>query len=334
MEQVSISQAAKQDQRIIYVEPNDVFDKDVKNESGKSLTPKYEDFCISFNLIVETFRRFKNEIKHIDSKDKNESNKYSIQWNLTREEQLKQRTSILQGNRGKDGYINADGTLSDTGYDYNYLTTYYTDLSFDSYKKTEIEGLGVESVQISYESWYTPTIVIKFVDVRGSALWGREEAIHTDEKITAENVFGAFFTMPYPLFRLQVKGFLGRPVTYQLACSNFKGEFNAQTGNFEAVVTFIGYSWSLLTDIPFTYLIAAPYAPGKGFKYWNENVNKEEWRLWDGESSYLPPPKLYDFFTSIKKAISAEVVGATAEQKEQLTLISGRKKELMTLQKL
>ena len=333
MEQVSISQAAKQDQRIIYVEPNDVFDKDVKNESGKSLTPKYEDFCISFNLIVETFRRFKNEIKHIDSKDKNESNKYSIQWNLTREEQLKQRTSILQGNRGKDGYINADGTLSDTGYDYNYLTTYYTDLSFDSYKKTEIEGLGVESVQISYESWYTPTIVIKFVDVRGSALWGREEAIHTDEKITAENVFGAFFTMPYPLFRLQVKGFLGRPVTYQLACSNFKGEFNAQTGNFEAVVTFIGYSWSLLTDIPFTYLIAAPYAPGKGFKYWNENVNKEEWRLWDGESSYLPPPKLYDFFTSIKKAISAEVVGATAEQKEQLTLISGEKKELNDIAK-
>ena len=49
-------------------------------------------------------------------------------------------------------------------------------------KKTEIEGLGVESVQISYESWYTPTVTIKFVDLRGSALFGREEAIHVDEK--------------------------------------------------------------------------------------------------------------------------------------------------------
>ena len=166
----------------------------------------------------------------------------------------KKRTSVLQGDRGGDSLINPDGSFAYSNSDYNFLTTYYTDLTFDSYKeKTQIEGLGVESVQISYESWYTPTVVINFVDIRGSALWGREEAIHVDEHLTAENVFGAFFTMPYPLFRLQVKGFLGKPVTYQLTCSNFKGEFNSQTGNFEAVATFIGYSWSLMTDIPFMY---------------------------------------------------------------------------------
>ena len=49
-----------------------------------------------------------------------------------------------------------DGSFSYSDSDYNFLTTYYTDLTFDSYReKTQIEGLGVESVQISYESWYT-----------------------------------------------------------------------------------------------------------------------------------------------------------------------------------
>ena len=240
----SNGQIARQCNRIIYIEPNDVYDSDCGNKQiGETLTPKYEDFCISFNLIIEQFQRFKSEgTASSKNNEDNETKTYSIEWGLTQEDMVKRRTSVLQGDRGE--YItNPDGSVSFKVDDYNYLTTYFTDLSYDSYyKKTEIEGLGVESVQISYESWYTPTIVIKFVDVRGSSLFGREEAIHVDEKLTADNVFGAFFTMPYPLFRLQVKGFLGKPVTYQLTCSSFKGNLNSQTGNFEATATFIGYS--------------------------------------------------------------------------------------------
>jgi len=309
MEQIGVGQIATDEgQRIIFVEPNDVYDKNADNaQKGLSLTPRYEDFCISFNLIIEAFSRFKSSGTSVD-KNGNKSEdgnvrKYVIEWGMTKEEMKKRRTSVLQGDRG-DGVLNAeDGSFDYSNSNYNYLTTYYTDITFDSYKKkTQIEGLGVESVQISYESWYTPTVTIKFVDVRGSALFGREEAIHIDEQLTAENIFGAFFTMPYPLFRLQVKGFLGKPVTYQLTCSNFKGEFNTQTGNFEAVATFIGYSWSLLTDIPFTYLVSAPNATYVGMDYWERHKNTSEWGLWDDGEKTIPPPKLDELFTWIEQA--------------------------------
>ena len=321
-------------QRIIFVEPNDVYDKDANNaQQGISLTPKYEDFCISFNLIIEAFSRFKPEGTS-EGKDGNGQTKtYSIQWGLTKENMIKRRTSVLQGNRGKDTLSAPDGSFAYSDSDYNYLTTYYTDLTHDSYKeKTQIEGLGVESVQISYESWYTPTVTIKFVDVRGSALFGREEAIHVDEKLTAENIFGAFFTMPYPLFRLQVKGFLGKPVTYQLTCSGFKGEFNSQTGNFEAVATFIGYSWSLLTDIPFAYLVAAPYATYIGADYWERHKNTKEWGLWNDGDTLIPPMKMYDLFQNIKAALGANNFGAaTSEQSEELESMANESKTLNEL---
>ena len=338
-EQIGVGQiATRDDQRIIFVEPNDVYDKDADNGQGDlSLTPKYEDFCVSFNLIIEAFSRFKSSGSAIGNNDDENGNKktYSIQWGLTKEDMIKRRTSVLQGDRGKDTLNNPDGSFAYSDSDYNYLTTYFTDIDFDSYKeKTQIEGLGVESVQISYESWYTPTVVIKFVDVRGSALWSREEAIHVDEKLTAENIFGAFFTMPYPLFRLQVKGFLGKPVTYQLTCSNFKGEFNSQTGNFEAVATFIGYSWSLLTDIPFTYLVAAPNASYIGSDYWERHKNTKEWGLWDDGDALIAPPKLMDLFKWIKMAdqrISDMQSAVTAEQNENIQSLENETKILNDL---
>ena len=309
------------DLRIIYIEPNDVYDAASNNEQkGEELTPKYEDMCISFNLIIEQYER-------IVGGQKTRGKQYSIEWR----DSFKKRASVLQGNRG-DFDVSVDDEKTNDPNHYNYLTTYYTDISFDSVsKKTEIEGLGVESVQISYESWYTPTVVIKFVDVRGSSLFGREEAIHRDEKLTVDNIFGAFFTMPYPLFRLQVKGFFGKPVTYQLACSGFKGEFNSQTGNFEAVATFIGYSWSLLTDIPFSFLVAAPYATYIGKEYWERKKNSREWQLWDDESSTVSPPTLYDVFRDIKNAdknLEETNSAATDAQSEELSSITSEKEML------
>ena len=338
MEQTAVSQRAKSHQRIIYVEPNDVYDKEANNsQQGESLTPRYEDFCISFNLIIECYNRL-DKSRMVTAPDVNgrtdehgKPQTYKITWGLTQDDLRKKRSSVLQGNRGKDKMNNDDGTFNFSNSDYNYLTTYFTDISYDSYKNTEIEGLGVESVQISYESWYTPTVVIKFVDVRGSALWGREEEVHVDEHLMAENIFGAFFTMPYPLFRLQVKGFLGKPVTYQLTCSNFKGEFNAQTGNFEAVATFIGYTWSLMTDIPFTYLVAAPYCNYIGKDYWNEHVNTKEWGLWNDGDTLLPPPTLYNLFKNIKAAFDSEVSKGTPEQQQELTSMSEERKILTNI---
>ena len=142
-------------ERIIYVDPNDIYGfGDDNNEVP--LTPPYEDMCIAFNLIIEKYDRF----------DANVRKEIGMEW-----------TDKPNGQTSHFSVL--DGELKDNEGN-SYLTTYYTEISPEGYKKKEmVEGLGVQAIQVNFDSYYTPTVVIKFVDVRGSALFGREEAIHT-----------------------------------------------------------------------------------------------------------------------------------------------------------
>lgn len=302
--------------RLVYVDPNDVygFDKDKK----VPFTPPYEDMCIAFNLVIEKYDRFDNSVRK----------EIGMEWTDKPNGENNSYFSILDGElKTKDNHLwtphyDKNGKLIDNC-DESYLTTYYTEISADGYKKKEmVEGLGVQSIQVSFDSYYTPTVVIKFIDVRGSALFGREEAIHSDASgsgvINANNIFGAFFTIPYPKFRLQIKGFYGRDVTYQLTCSGFKANFNSQTGNVEATANFVGYSWSLLTDIPLAYLIAAPFCEYEGAAYWEAHEDSTAWRMDNTAQSaahQLAPPKMFEFFNAIrgcmKDANTSESVGNT-----------------------
>ena len=296
------NEIVKRNGRICYVDPNDVFD--FGSSSGDvPITPPYEDMSIAFNLIIEKYDRFDNQKR----------NQMGLCW-----------CDKLSG----DGHYNVlNGSISDENGVYDsqgnrYLSTYYVDISADGYNKGEqIEGLGVSSIQVAFDSYYTPTVVIKFVDVRGSALFGREEAIHTSAsgngEINSSNVFGSFFTIPYPKFRLQIKGFFGKAVTYQLTVTNFKANFNAQTGNVEATVQFVGYTWSLLTDIPLQYLVAAPYCSYIGQEYWNEHAIQQSWKLTGG----VTPPKLYELFNSIRSCIyDSEYPGNDLEDDDDANL--------------
>lgn len=242
--------------RVAYVEPNDIYG----SVNGVPLAPNYEDYCIGINLIADVVPRYNNNAREAFS------DAMKLSWSGRQGENVK--VSFLSGRKmGKN----------------NFLSTYYTDISYEDIKEeTEVEGLGIDSINIAFESYYVPTVTIKFVDVRGSALFGREAAIHEKGKITAENVFGVFFTMPYPKFKLQVKGFYGKDVTYQLTCTSFQGNFNSSNGNFEATAKFIGYTYSLLTDIPFAYLVSAPFSTYEGRSYWENHINSAEWQL-DGK---------------------------------------------------
>ena len=273
--------------RVLYVEPNDIYG----HINGVPLTPDYTDYCISVNLIAEVVSRFKQS-------GEDATKKFVMTWTTRpgvdsdgKENVANNWISFLQGE---------DARLY--GGDGNILTTYYTDINYDDIvKKNIVEGIGIDSIQVSFESYYTPTIVIKFIDVRGASLFGREEAVHeSGEDLTSSSIFGVFFTVPYPKFKLQIKGFYGHAVTYQLTCSDFKASFNSQTGNFEAVATFIGYSYSLLTDIPLRYLVAAPYCEYIGRSYWESKLHSTEWALSDGNT----PQKLLDIVEKVKSLIT------------------------------
>ena len=147
------NEIVKQNGRIFYVDPNDVFGLGGDN-GDVPLTPPYEDMSIAFNLIIEKYDRFDNQKR----------NQMGLCW-----------CDKLSG----DGHYNVlNGSISDENGIYDsqgnrYLSTYYVDISADGYNKGEqIEGLGVSSIQVAFDSYYTPTVVINFVDVRGGALFG------------------------------------------------------------------------------------------------------------------------------------------------------------------
>lgn len=278
---------------VFYFEPNDSdeFGKD-QDDQEVSLTPHLEDLCIAMTLTADMWPRKRRQTRSgINDED---VTKRSISW-----------ISYVNGISGED---NTAKQILNAGVEMGgekYLTTYYTEISADKYIENEmVEGLGVTNVNISYESWYTPVITINFVDVHGSALWGREEAIHDKSgTITADTILGVFFQQPYPLFRLQVKGFLGHEVTYQLSVSSFSGKYNSQTGNFEATATFIGYSYSLLTDIPLRVLSFVSKMSYVGQDYWEAHKRSDAWKMPTADGGEQYPIPLFEFIQKIESAI-------------------------------
>lgn len=120
-----------------------------------------------------------NKNETTGSNSANNQNAISISWGAWNRGDSKWQSFMEGGVKDKDGN--------------SYLSTYYTDIVYEDVKgKKIVEGIGVESVNIVFESFYTPTITIKFVDVRGASLFGKESAIHEEGKISADNVFGCF----------------------------------------------------------------------------------------------------------------------------------------------
>ena len=276
------SRPLQNNNRIIYVDPNDI-NGDI---NGAPVTPDYSDYCIWCNLVVEKTSRIKN-----GQTGTNEV--YNITWDASKSE----GTEYLSFFRGFNE-------------DYNYLTTDYTEIDFNTVKsRTVIEGLGIESINVSLSNYYVPEVTINFVDVRGSGFFGREEATHNTFDVinleknkkgeSIDNFYNCFVCFPYPRFKLQIKGFYGKPVTYQLSCSSFTGSLDSNTGDFKLVAKFIGYQYSIMGDIPLEYILAAPLCSYVGCDYWNRHVNSEEWRLPNGET----PRELVYVFTDLQSAI-------------------------------
>ena len=224
--------------RLYYLEPNDI--------SGRvpgGIPFPYEDYCISVDLTVETFSR---NVCGVPDDD----------------------------NSTRMTYSSNNGTISFMGGTDGYLTTSYTDVSLSNIGQGNRECIVIESINISYNSWFYPEVAIKFVDVRGSSLMMPESvalnsAVKNGQKTTTSgSFFKALFSFPYPKFTLKVKGFYGKEVTYELAVSKFDSKFNASNGCFDIMVKFIGYMYGVYADLPLNIVGCAPYMDYGGKSYW------------------------------------------------------------------
>lgn len=281
--------------RIIYTEPNYV---NGLNDNIDFSVP-LEDLSISIDLVAEVKSRFRTSISD------DEGEKYTMSW-LGTNGNKESKVTFLRGSK-------LDKDSSERS-----LTTFYTDITYDDGKDGHVvEGLGISSIEVNFEAWFTPLVTINFTDVRGVSLFTPEEYSHynkpdLDKEVYGDSIFKCFFSFPYPKFHLQVKGFYGQPVTYQLTCSKFNGHFNPKNGNFEATVQFIGYNYSLLTDVQFQYLVAAPYDEYFGKRYFEKKRSSSEWLLDDGTQI----PTLWEFAN--KLAYSTDVINKLSNNDENV----------------
>ncbi len=142
------------------------------------------------------------------------------------------------------------------------LTTKFTDLTTSFDGSSDGESLGITSIDIDFNSSYAPMITIQFIDLRGSSVFQNEDKLKN-----GINKYSTFFQLPYPIYKLTVKGYYGMPVTYCLHMLKFSAKFNSQTGNFEITANFIGYTYAMLSDMLLGYLKAIPYTKLGADKY-------------------------------------------------------------------
>ena len=240
--------------RVEYIEPNSLF---TKGEVQNGIPQPYEDYSFSVNLRVIN------------------GNRYDCGM-TSQGDDIATRMLEFSSDRGTISFMNGTEAYGEQGY----LTTNFTDISMNDPATNTKECLGIESISIKYSSWYTPTVDIRFVDVRGASLMQPSEYeyynnggpnVGKNDSVTSNSdFFKAFFTFPYPLFRLSVKGFYGKEVTYDLSVVKCNIEFDSQAGNFVANASFIGYMYGMYADLPFPFAYIAPYIDLYGKNTWEE----------------------------------------------------------------
>lgn len=278
-----------QNGRVLYFDPNNVN----FNGSGDNLSSIFsgdekinipEDYTIAVDL--EVISKSRNNVTSNDGK---------MVYSLTKSQPI---SNFLQGSKmGGE----------------NVLSTYFTDITYDNEQSTyQNEAMSINSVDIEFNSWYVASVVIKFTDVRGSSLFSPSEHMErngTSTDTSNGNMFSGFFTMPYPIFNLKVKGFYGESVNYPLHLEDFKADFNAEMGNFDITARFIGYTYAMLSDIQMVYLISAPYLDTYGAAYWDSQVNNGRFTTFEG----TPLLKIPELLKRIKKGeyIKSQIEGSS-----------------------
>ena len=257
-----MSKATDKAGRLLWVDPNAI---DMDTDDG---TSDYEDYCIAVELEVEIPKR--NSCDSLTDRVK-----YVVN-STTKSDKISFFT-------GTDGF----------------LTTSFTDISAVEPIGNK-ETLGISSIDITYNSFFYPQVTITFIDVRGSSLMYPQE--HMLEYGSQGSFFKALFCFPYPMFTLRVKGFYGKQVEYNLAVEDFKSSFNSETGNFECIVKFIGYMYGIYTDLPMSYLVAAPYVDmGE-----NVEVGKKYWDSKAGTYRYTEGSPIDTFINIKTKLLNSE----------------------------
>lgn len=157
--------------------------------------------------------------------------------------------NLTQKENGTLGETTRISFIDGSGEGEKHLTTNYTEVSNRfAEQNPELQTLGIESIDIGFNTSYVPIVKIRFKDIRGKLF-----------EMGPNSPYGFLFRMPYPIFYLTIKGYYGKPVQYPLHLTKFNGALDSDTGSFIITCDFIGYTYAFLTDLLMGYLRAMPY---------------------------------------------------------------------------
>lgn len=263
--------------RIVYFEPNELF--------GENNIPvNQEDLNKYINLSVRVPSRFYNES---DVKRKYES--------------------VLAGTSFEE---EIDGKK----YTKLYLTDNYVNMSYTEFSKNgEVKNgelFGIDYINISFDVQFQPIVVIRFTDVKGFGLMSTMQYNYENDKIkdlTAKSFFTSLFNFPYPIFTLEVKGYYGKSISFDLALKDFHTAFDSTTGDFKTTVSFIGHLYGVYGDIPMPLLLISPYIDCQGINniYSSSNLEGQTWKDLGNDEI----PTYLKFLTKYSELLLGEGIG-------------------------
>lgn len=112
---------------------------------------------------------------------------------------------------------------------------------------TGLLGITDINIETKVNGFFEVTITME--DYHGRALFEKGE----------QSPYACFFTFPYPIFYLTVKGFYGKAVKHQLYLKTFTANYSPDSGNFKIVTRFQTYQYSCLQTLPLQHILVLPY---------------------------------------------------------------------------
>lgn len=109
--------------------------------------------------------------------------------------------------------------------------------------------LGITSISVKQGLDFLPVINITLEDIKGRALFESGD----------NSPYAAFFNLPYPQFKLTLKGYYGKAIKLSLMLQSFNSRYDTYSGNFKIDLKFYTYKYTILNEISMGYLLAVPH---------------------------------------------------------------------------
>lgn len=146
--------------------------------------------------------------------------------------------------------LEKDVAISMMGYDQSSNDTQHTTrYTFNtSVSENNYEGFGITNIKIVTNSSFVPTVNVEFLDLRGNSFAQGKNSI-----------YNILFDFPPPLYKLTIKGYYGKALSYDLHLVKYNTRFEASEGNYVINAEFVARTFAPLTDVLFKYIQVFPF---------------------------------------------------------------------------